>query len=366
MMVCVGCGATAPLSLSLSLFLSLSLCSWRREREREEEKKVRRVGGSSALLKVGCAFGACYAPAVATNSFQHNSVSKRYFCISPTNYIPPEVTMEYSVQNSLSEESKTEISAWIKDALDEISVENDDVFIQYILVMISSGKTMREISVELEAFLGNPESNEFVLKLGDMLRPMDISVKSSNMVKIGGSSKSPNNANMNQSLKSDRSSSGSRKGNDRLDGPLSSGRTTVGKQPQGRLIQSALKSSLQPQNNSSNKRRGEGDSAPTGFTTNKRNRANDAQQRPPAPSGTPQHPPHAPVGMPQMGMFDPAMMSQQMESYAQMMGFDSSAAMMEFYNMSMMGMMQGGPMGGQWAPPPLGRGYEGRGGFRGR
>lgn len=284
------------------------------------------------------------------------------------------MSLNYFLKNGLSEDNKSTISAWIKGALDAIAVESDDVFVQYIMVMVNSGKTMSEISVELEAFLGNPECAEFVEKLGNVLRPLDVSnpsaapEKVNRVAKLGGNTKSSGNSEntSNKLLQTERSVKNSRDATDRsavLDAPLSTGRVHAAKPPQGRLIQSALKDTLQPQQPSNSKRRNSGnlEETSTGFTTNKKN-------RPPA-IGPHSSAPPPPNGAPAMNMmFDPTMMAQQMESYAQMMGFDSSASMMEFYNMSMMSMMQQGGMSGSWAGPAAGAGrwHDTGGRFRGR
>ncbi len=73
--------------------------------------------------------------------------------------------MDYFVQSyPLSEETKAVVAAWINTTLNDMSVECDDVMVQYVLVMINGGKTMQEISVELDAFIGKPECDQFALK----------------------------------------------------------------------------------------------------------------------------------------------------------------------------------------------------------
>ena len=265
--------------------------------------------------------------------------------------------MDYSVKSTLDENARKEISTWIKQTLDEMEVENDDVFIQYIMVMISGGKTMHEVSVELEAFLGNPECEQFVTSLGEMLKQIESASKPTRIAKLKTSSETSSNAAMSRPLNSSRKGSGQKDKAEALDSPLSSSRTQkAGDRQQSRLLQSALRTSLQPQQQNKQKRHIENTNENRGgFKTNKKNKMSSESA-----SSVPQ-----PSGMPGMS-FDSAMMAQQVDSYANMMGFESSAAMMEFYRMSMMGMAQGAPMGGQWVPPRGGGWNEGRGGYRGR
>lgn len=266
------------------------------------------------------------------------------------------MSLDYCLQGTFSEDDKSVVSNWIKKELDDMAVENDDVFVQYIMVMISSGKTMGEISGELEAFLGNPESEQFTEKLSNMLKPIENAKGSTSTTGLIASTDSSKRSRQSASQKSSKNTADK---NSALDTPLSSSRGQQQKAPQGRLIQSALKSTLKPPQPSSNKRQKDSgiEVTSTGFTTNKRSR----------PSGDkPQQRTHGEsTGMPGMGMFDPSMMAQQMDSYAQMMGFESSAAMMEFYNMSMMSMMQSGHMNAPH-PPGSGRWPDGGGRFRGR
>lgn len=73
--------------------------------------------------------------------------------------------MEYAwKRGDFSDEDKATATAWVKKTLGDMSLENDDIFVQYIIVMISSGKSMSEISTELEAFMGDQESSDFALR----------------------------------------------------------------------------------------------------------------------------------------------------------------------------------------------------------
>lgn len=157
------------------------------------------------------------------------------------------------------------------------------------------------------------------------------------------------------------------------DAPASCGKTHNSDRPQSRLLQSALKTTLQPQGSQSNssKRKLNEESRQAssdhgadgnkrlrpeqqGFATSKRPGAAKIDTRTVVASemAAPPNPPNP------MQMFDPALMAQQLEAYAQMMGFESTGGMMEYYNMNMMTMMSGVPPPGpsmfdqQWGPKP--------------
>ena len=72
--------------------------------------------------------------------------------------------MEFANTRELSEEDKEQINAWLGTTLSKVMGESDDVFIEYVMVMIVNGKTMQEISVDLEAFVGEPACSEFALR----------------------------------------------------------------------------------------------------------------------------------------------------------------------------------------------------------
>lgn len=72
--------------------------------------------------------------------------------------------MDYLINFDLNENEKNEISKWLSEILLEYFDECDDVFIEYILVMIINGKTMYEISNDLEALIGEPACSELALR----------------------------------------------------------------------------------------------------------------------------------------------------------------------------------------------------------
>ena len=70
--------------------------------------------------------------------------------------------MDFSLQTSLSEDGKKEVGEWIKTTLESMAVDCDDVFVQYVMVMVTGAKTMEEMASELEAIIGQPEALDFV------------------------------------------------------------------------------------------------------------------------------------------------------------------------------------------------------------
>jgi hypothetical protein len=76
--------------------------------------------------------------------------------------------MEFANTRELTGEDKDAINAWLGTTLTKVMGESDDVFIEYVMVMIINGKTMQEISVDLEAFVGEPACSEFALRYANI------------------------------------------------------------------------------------------------------------------------------------------------------------------------------------------------------
>lgn len=72
--------------------------------------------------------------------------------------------MDFFNDRDLTEDEKEDLSKWMKEKLTEAMGECDDVFLQYMMVMVQNGKTMQEISTDLEAFVGEPACSEFALR----------------------------------------------------------------------------------------------------------------------------------------------------------------------------------------------------------
>ena len=74
------------------------------------------------------------------------------------------VIMDFSNTRELSDDDKEKITNWLTTYLSKVMEESDDVFLEYVMVMIVNGKTMQEISVDMEAFIGEPACTEFALR----------------------------------------------------------------------------------------------------------------------------------------------------------------------------------------------------------
>jgi hypothetical protein len=72
--------------------------------------------------------------------------------------------MEYANTRELPDEDKDKINEWLSETLTKAMGESDDVFVEYVMVMIVNGKTMEQISADLEAFIGEPACVEFALR----------------------------------------------------------------------------------------------------------------------------------------------------------------------------------------------------------
>lgn len=79
--------------------------------------------------------------------------------------------MDYSIQRDLNEQEKLYISNWLKNSLLEYMDECDDVFLEYVVVMILNGKTMLEISTDLEAFIGQPACSNLASRFFKIFYP---------------------------------------------------------------------------------------------------------------------------------------------------------------------------------------------------
>ena len=62
--------------------------------------------------------------------------------------------MEYANTRELPDEDKDKINEWLSETLTKAMGESDDVFVEHVMVMIVNGKTMEQISADLEAFIG--------------------------------------------------------------------------------------------------------------------------------------------------------------------------------------------------------------------
>eukprot|EP00602_Paraphysomonas_sp_CaronLab_P003531 CAMPEP_0185025914 /NCGR_PEP_ID=MMETSP1103-20130426/9456_1 /TAXON_ID=36769 /ORGANISM="Paraphysomonas bandaiensis, Strain Caron Lab Isolate" /LENGTH=368 /DNA_ID=CAMNT_0027559305 /DNA_START=171 /DNA_END=1277 /DNA_ORIENTATION=- len=245
--------------------------------------------------------------------------------------------------------------------------------------MAMNGNSMGVISADLEAFIGEPACSDLALGLGKELQALENKEQKKNESKDESKEDSENKDSSSSHLinlkKSNRSVSSS--SGDGALGALRSSRT--GKAP-GRLVQSALQSSLKQSRdrkrsgNNGEEREGGLNEVEGGFVT----RDNKRQRHQSGPGGRGD----GPGGRYQGGRghgFSPedAMMNAQ----AQAPGFANLEEMNAYFQRNMVNIMQNMMMqmnpppyhghGGEWAPPPppygAGRGgYQGRGEWRGR
>ena len=62
----------------------------------------------------------------------------------------------YSYTSPLTDEIKSQIIQWMKQKhLEMTHEEAEDLFIEYIIIMIGNGKSMEEISKELKELMGD-------------------------------------------------------------------------------------------------------------------------------------------------------------------------------------------------------------------
>lgn len=63
--------------------------------------------------------------------------------------------MEAVLSKSLFDSNKDTVKEWIKAILLEHTGEVDEMLLEYIVVMISNGKSAHEIAVDLDALVGD-------------------------------------------------------------------------------------------------------------------------------------------------------------------------------------------------------------------
>ena len=92
--------------------------------------------------------------------------------------------MEYFFPFHFGTEQRAPITQWVKDRLTKINGDCDDVFLEYVMVMVANGKTVRfyskfmcnkcdlnhtiykmgQIATELVAFVGESASSDFATR----------------------------------------------------------------------------------------------------------------------------------------------------------------------------------------------------------
>jgi len=62
--------------------------------------------------------------------------------------------MDSFLSKSLFDSNKDVVNEWIKEILLKNTGESDEMLLEYIIVMISNGKSSEEIGVDLDALVG--------------------------------------------------------------------------------------------------------------------------------------------------------------------------------------------------------------------
>ena len=143
------------------------------------------------------------------------------------------MALNYSFLGEWSTSTKDLVGKWVKQKLTLVQDGEapEDLFLEYIIVMIGNGKKMQELSHELQDFIGEQKAIDFASDLGVFLQSMSppAVVSLTAVIPVEQISKEPTVI-----LKS---------GKDILDGGLQSSRSSSGvTQKNTRLLDSALRS----------------------------------------------------------------------------------------------------------------------------
>lgn len=144
------------------------------------------------------------------------------------------MTLNYSFLGEWSVTTKDVVGKWVKQKLTLVQDGEapEDLFLEYIIVMIGNGKKMQELSHELQDFIGEQKAIDFASDLGVFLQSLSppVVITPSVAVPQGPVSKEPTVV-----LKPSK---------DILDGGLMSSRSSSGvtQKNNSRLLDSALRS----------------------------------------------------------------------------------------------------------------------------
>lgn len=144
------------------------------------------------------------------------------------------MTLNYSFLGEWSVSTKDVVGKWVKQKLTLVQDGEapEDLFLEYIIVMIGNGKKMQELSHELQDFIGEQKAIDFASDLGVFLQSLSppVVITPSIAVPQGLVSKEPTVV-----LKPSK---------DILDGGLMSSRSSSGvtQKNNSRLLDSALRS----------------------------------------------------------------------------------------------------------------------------
>ena len=150
------------------------------------------------------------------------------------------MTLNYSFLGEWSASTKDLVGKWVKQKLTLVQDGEapEDLFLEYIIVMIGNGKKMQELSHELQDFIGEQKAIDFASDLGVFLQSMSPPVVATQSIAVPQAQVSkepivvpkPSKDILDGGLQSSRSSSGgvTQKNNSRLlDSALRSTNTTL-------------------------------------------------------------------------------------------------------------------------------------------
>lgn len=163
------------------------------------------------------------------------------------------MSLNYSFTGEWNSATKDSVGRWVKQKLTVVQDGEapEDLFLEYIIVMIGNGKRMQELSHELQDFIGEKKANDFAEDLGQFLQSMpsnepvesradaDIQLKPATAPKV-------NKDVLDGGLQSSRSSASSTQKSSRLlDSALrSTNITSSNKRPQPELIKQVAVTTL--------------------------------------------------------------------------------------------------------------------------
>lgn len=84
------------------------------------------------------------------------------------------MSLNYSFTGEWNSATKDSVGRWVKQKLTVVQDGEapEDLFLEYIIVMIGNGKRMQELSHELQDFIGEKKANDFAEDLGQFLQSM--------------------------------------------------------------------------------------------------------------------------------------------------------------------------------------------------
>ena len=82
------------------------------------------------------------------------------------------MSLNYSFTGEWNGATKDSVGKWVKQKLTVVQDGEapEDLFLEYIIVMIGNGKRMQELSHELQDFIGEKKANDFADDLGQFLQ----------------------------------------------------------------------------------------------------------------------------------------------------------------------------------------------------